>query len=66
MVRTPSESYQSSREKHPPVDDPEMWKQILNLFYWFERDEEYRWLKAVEAAVCTKEGKPTKPRGRVG
>ncbi len=50
----------------PPIDDPEMWKRVCNLVYWFERDEEYRWLKAVEAAVCTEEGKPSKLRGRAG
>lgn len=34
-----------------------MWKRVLNRFYWLERDEEFRWLQAVRAAVCAEEGK---------
>lgn len=35
----------------PPPTDVEMWDSVLNLLYWLERDEEFRWLKEVRAAV---------------
>ncbi len=51
------------REHHtppPPITDPGMWKSLLNLLYRLERDEEFRWLKAVRDEVC----EPEEPRPR--
>ncbi len=45
----------------PPETDAEMWASVLNLLYFFERDNEFRWLqsvkKAVEEAEREKEGR---------
>ena len=44
-----------SQTETPPIDDPEMWKSLLNLLFWLEWDEEFGWAKSVRAAVVERE-----------
>ena len=58
MVRTPREAYQDNQVETPPETDPDMWRRLLNLLYWLERDEDFRWAKAVKAAICGEGNEP--------
>jgi hypothetical protein len=39
----------------PPVTDPERWQRLLNLLFWLERDEDFRWARSVRASICGEE-----------
>jgi hypothetical protein len=46
-----------TRKPLPPIGDEEMWNGVLNLLFFLERDEEYRWLKRVREVACAEKTK---------
>jgi hypothetical protein len=67
MIGTLPESYHRGNHTGtptPPVTDSEMWRRLLNLLFWLERDDDFRWAKTVKAAVCHERDEPTNPPER--